>query len=225
MTKMNLITLLLFPVITGCVYVQPTLEPVGNYYLNPQADFSSVGKVVILEFENKSTHPAISGRLAETLAQSLQKTGVFNVGTLYQHDPAWQYLELEPGRGYDLAKLAAMRRQLKADAVLFGSVMHYQSYPRLSVGLKLKLVDLRDGKLLWAMDQFWDTTDKTIEKRIKRFFANQMRSGYDPMQWQLAITSPAMFNKFVVYEVAKTFPQNENSYRGNVLKVRVPHAD
>ena len=32
-----------------------------------------------------------------------------------------------------------------------------------------------------------------------------MRSSYGPMDWELLITSPRAFNKFVVYEIAETF--------------------
>ena len=67
------------------------------------------------------------------------------------------------------------------------------------------MVDLRIGKLLWAIEQIWDSTDKLVERRMKKFYKEYMRSNYGPMDWELLITSPRAFNKFVVYEVAETF--------------------
>jgi hypothetical protein len=41
---------------------------------------------------------------------------------------------------------------------------------------------------------------------MKQYYKNELRSGYEPMDWELMITSPRNFNRFVVYEVARTLP-------------------
>jgi hypothetical protein len=74
----------------------------------------------------------------------------------------------------------------------------------MAIGLRLKLVDLRDGQLLWALEQIWDSSDKTTEHRIKSYFKYQMRSGFAPLREQLVAISPLEFIKFVAYEVAET---------------------
>jgi hypothetical protein len=84
-------------------------------------------------------------------------------------------------------------------------VTQYSPFPRLAIGLKLKLIDLRDGALVWALEQFWDSTDKQIEERIEDFWKCQMRKGYDPLQYKMALVSPKMFLKFVAFETALTF--------------------
>ena len=74
----------------------------------------------------------------------------------------------------------------------------------MTIGLRLKLVDLRDGRLLWALEQIWDNSDKTTEYRIKDYFQYQKRSGFAPLREQLVTVSPLEFIKFVSYEVAGT---------------------
>jgi len=74
----------------------------------------------------------------------------------------------------------------------------------MTIGLRLKLVDLRDGQLIWAIEHIWDPTDKTTERRIKNYFQLQLRAGYAPLNEQLATVSSLSFIKFVTYEVAGT---------------------
>jgi len=72
------------------------------------------------------------------------------------------------------------------------------------IGLRLRLIDLRDGQLLWALEQIWDSADKTTEYRIRDYFRSQKRSGYAPLKEQLAVVSSLEFIKFVSFEVAET---------------------
>ena len=74
----------------------------------------------------------------------------------------------------------------------------------MTVGLRSKLLDLRDGQLVWALEQIWDSADKATEKRIKSYFKSEKRDGFAPLHEKLAAVSPLEFIKFVSYEVAGT---------------------
>ena len=144
-------------------------------------------------------------KLTRAVTESLQKKHLFTVQAFERSDPAWQKLDLESVSSYSMEELLVIRKQLRADAVLYGSITRYHPYPHLMVGLHLKMVDLRSGKLLWAIEQIWDSTDKLVERRMKKFYKEHMPSSYEPMNWELLTTSPRAFNKFVVYEIAETF--------------------
>lgn len=93
---------------------------------------------------------------------------------------------------------------LGVDSVLIGTVTSYKPYPHMSMGLHLKLIDLREGRILWKMEQVWDTADKTTAESIKKYFNQQLRSDFSPLDEKLAILSPINFMKFVTYDVART---------------------
>ena len=193
--------------LSGCTIVRtPSAQDTGHFYLNPHADISGVGKVVIFELDNRTSYPQLSETLTDDLSQALQKKHIFNLSTLHHTDPQWRNLDLDVSNSYSLAELASIRQQLKADAVLFGSLTRYDPFPHMLMSLHLKLIDLRSGKLLWAMEQVWDSSDKRLEQRMKRYYKDQLRTGYEPMDWELLITSPRNFNRFVVYEVSRTLP-------------------
>jgi len=105
---------------------------------------------------------------------------------------------------YSLEQLSAIHRTLKCNAVVIGTITEYQPYPHLTLGLRLRLINLDSAELLWALEQVWDTSDKTIDKRIRDYFNAQIRPGYEPLRQELVILSSLKFVKFVAYEVAET---------------------
>jgi len=206
--------LLLLPIILSACQFQRVTPPVPEYYyLNPDKDLSSVGRAALVELNNDSGYPQIPTDVTEALFQSLQKRQLFSLAVVRRNDPAWRSLQLEsPSQTqsmkvpptYSLEQLVSMRKTLKCDAVLIGTITQFKPYPHMAIGLRLKLVDLRDGGLLWALEQVWDSSDKATEYRIKSYFQYQMRSGYAPLREQLVAVSPLEFIKFVAYEVAAT---------------------
>ena len=93
---------------------------------------------------------------------------------------------------------------LDVDAAMVGTVTSYTPYPHMAIGLQIKLIDLRNGQVVWAIDQVWDTADKITEERIKRYYDRQVRSGLSPLDEQLAMLSSINFTRFVTYEVTET---------------------
>jgi hypothetical protein len=177
----------------------------GHYYIDPTANIRSIGKVVIVEFDNHSTNPEIPASATEAISEALQKKHMFAVRTIRPADEAWHSLDIENISSFAPKELLALRQQLNADAIIFGSVTQYYPYPHLLMGLNMKMVDLKRGKTAWAMEQVWDSSDKSMEIRMKQYSKDQMRSGYQPLDWQLFITSPRAFNKFIAAEIAQTF--------------------
>jgi hypothetical protein len=210
--------LLLLPFLLSACRFQRVSEPLHDYYyLNREKDLSTVGRTALVELDNKSSYPQISTDVTEVLFQALQKKQPFGLAVVRRDNPAWRSLQLDFNWDYQTQKnalavpptytldqLAAIRKTLKCDAVLVGTISQFRPHPHMAIGLRLKLVDLRDGQLLWALEQVWDNSDKTTEYRIKDYFQYQKRSGYAPLREQLVTLSPLEFIKFVAYEVAET---------------------
>jgi hypothetical protein len=201
----GMILLLLVVILSGCRTHSASAPVSDYYYLNPNNKLNTIGRVAIVEMDNDSSYPEISADITQALYQALQKRQVFGLTVIRQHDPSWRSLQLDRDSTYNLEKLSAIREALRCDGVLLGTVTEYRPYPHMAVGLRLKLLDLRDGQLQWAVEQVWDSADKTTEKRIKSYFKSEKRSGFAPLHEKLAAVSPLEFIKFVSYEVAGTF--------------------
>ncbi len=134
----------------------------------------------------------------------MQKKQVFGLTIIRQNDPSWRGLQLEPDSVYSLEEIQTIRTKLKCDGILIGTITEFSPHPHTAVGLRMKLLDLRDGQLIWAIEQVWDSTDKTIEQRTKNYLKQQRSSDLSSTQEQLVKISPLEFFKFVSYEIAET---------------------
>lgn len=192
---------------TGCHSVIVSEPPrTQHYYINPQANFSTVGRVALLELENSSSQPDLAETMTDELADELGKRHLFSIRRVRRSEPLWNAHELDNLKSHTLEDLADARRALNADAILFGDIRRYASFPHLQIGLNLRMIDTRSGHLIWAIEEIWDSSDKTLERRMKTYFRERLRGGYEPMDWHILTTSPRAFHQFVAYEVSQTLP-------------------
>ncbi|MBN1818891.1 MAG: hypothetical protein JW828_16125 [Sedimentisphaerales bacterium] len=190
---------------SGCTVVKPMVPDTGHYYINPQAEFSAIGKVVVFEPVCHAGPSDLGLELGDSVCRALQKKHLFNVIMLARSDPAWSALSLD-NESFSLEQMRQIRHSLNADAIVLGRVGDYQPYPHLLIGLHLKMLDLRNGHLVWGMEQIWDSSDKTVQQRMKAYHQNQLGKSFEPLYWQMLTTSPKAFHKFVSYEVSQTLP-------------------
>jgi len=199
-----MVSLFLAIALTGCQAHRSSVPAANYYYLAPDKDVSAVVRVALVELGNDSSYPQIAAEVTEALYQAMQKKQVFGLTVVRRNNPAWRSLQLETNSTYTLEQLVTIRRTLKCDGILLGTITHFRPYPHMAIGLRLKLLDLKDGQLLWALEQIWDTADKTTEQRIKSYFQRQMRSDFEPLREKLVAISSLRFMQFVAYEVAQT---------------------
>jgi hypothetical protein len=196
--------LLLIVSLSGCISNEMS-SPLGDYYyVNPEKSLSMIGRVTIVELDNNSSYPQMSTDITESLYQALQKKQVFGLTIIRQNDPLWRSLQLQGNSTYSLDQISAMYDTLKCDGILIGTITEFRPYPHMAIGLRLKLMDLRDGQLIWALEQIWDSAEKKTESRMRRYFKSQKSTGFTPLYEQLLDVSPLEFIKFVSYEVAGT---------------------
>ena len=198
------ILLLAASMMGGCRTIEHPESQAAYYYLNPGKTLTSVGRVAIVELDNDSSYPQVSTDVTASLFQGLQKKQVFGLTIIAANDPSWRSLQLDTGSTYGRDQMRAIRETLKCDGLLLGTITEFRPYPHMQIGLRLKLLDLRDGQLLWALEQVWDSADKSTEKRIKQYYKTEKRPAFAPLDEQLATVSPLEFIKFVSYEVAET---------------------
>jgi len=212
MKKIKILLLLLStPVLLtlSCEIYRTDLQQANFYYLNPEKNLSEIGRVVIVELNNSSSYPQISGDVTETLFQALQKKHIFGLTTLRQNDPMWRSLQIDLRAPHTFKKLSDIQKQLGCNTIITGTVTGYRPYPHTSVSLHLKLIDLTDGSLIWGLEQIWDSADKATEARIQQYCKQQGQTGPESMREQLTTISSLRFIKFVVYEVAESLrPKN-----------------
>ncbi len=204
MNSIKIILLLLLIFLSGCSTRIIGGAPATCYYLNPHKDLYTIGRVAIVELANDLSYPNVSTDVTEALFQALQKKQIFGLTIVRQSDTVWRNLQIGLNSTFNLEQLAAMHESLRCDAILVGTITGYKPYPHMAIGLRLKLIDLTDGQMLWAIEQIWDTTDKTTEERIKKYYSHSILPGSTSLEGKLGTVSSIKFVKFVVDDVGDT---------------------
>jgi len=182
--------------------VYEAMEPA--HYLSPKKDPGRLGRVVLVEFTNRSSYPEVSRDASEALYLALQKRQRFGLITVARTDPAWQALQIDPDGVLTPSQCEQIGKTFQCDGALVGILTEYRPFPHLVIGLWMRLVDLSDGQLVWAVEQVWDSGDRGTESRIKEYLEAETRSTRGSMADPLTVTSTLSFLKFVAYEVATT---------------------
>jgi hypothetical protein len=175
-----------------------------NFYRSHDSDIRRISRVVLVDLSEDLGRPEISERMTASLQEALLKPGLFHVDIVPAGHPDLRDLDLTKREPYTMQELAAIRKSLECDAILFGRVTSYRPYPGTQIGLFLRLVDLADGRLVWAVDDVWDTTNRKLAERMQKYYFDFVREGYKPADSEMLVMSTAAFQQFVSWEVVQT---------------------
>ncbi len=103
--------------------------------------------------------------------------------------------------------LKEIQRQTDADVALFSSVTAYQTYPPLLIGIKVTLVRIQDGAILWQFDDTLNAGDGPTNNDARRFFRQKLGIETDPPP-SPSVDSPTRFTRFAASVVARMFLQS-----------------
>lgn len=205
MTRFKILLCLQVVILSGCARQTFDKPATNSFYLNPAKDLKRLGRVVMVEPANYCTAHHITPDVTDALFQEIQKKQIFSLTKIRQNDPSWRSLQLDTDSNFRLEELSQIRKTVQCDAILVGTIVAFEPYPHMAISLRLRLIDLSDGRLLWAIEQVWDTTDKAVQDRIKGFYSpKRLLVGNKSLSGQLGSVSSLMFFKFVAYEVAAT---------------------
>lgn len=92
--------------------------------------------------------------------------------------------------------LAFLRREYGCDGVLFAELTAYHAYAPLAVGWRLKLVDARSGRIVWAADELFDATQPAVAHAARRFGETGFVLPFFHDENWLAVNSPRRFGRY-----------------------------
>ena len=207
-----LLVLILTGILLGGCDDSPREFAVNKHFLSSNEDVFDLSRVVFVELSDDTGNPRQAWSMTLELQKFLQDKD-FHTDCVRANDARCVDLPLRQLSALSLEQLNMMRKDLQCDAILFGRLTHFQPYPKLQIGVYAKLINLRDGKTVWAIDRVWDTTQRDTEDRIKYFVDLHMRTGYGPGKGRLALISPRMMQTYVAWEIARTIPSRNEVYK------------
>jgi len=96
-----------------------------------------------------------------------------------------------------------LREKLGLDAVLFARLTQYRAYEPLSVGWRLKLLDTEEPRIVWAVDEVFDSRVPGVAAAARRFAAHLPAAGGEAED---VLSSPRRFGRYTASAVFATIP-------------------
>ena len=113
----------------------------------------------------------------------------------------WTGLEVLPS-----GILNSLRKESGCDAVLFSELTEFRAYPPLAIGWRLKLVDVRQKKTLWAGDEHYNAGNPAVLTGARLYQKHAQVVLDDNANGWLAVNSPRRFGQYSIDNLLGTLP-------------------
>ncbi len=103
--------------------------------------------------------------------------------------------------------LESVRKHTGAESVLFPEITTYRAYPPLAIGLRMTLLEVQSGRVLWSVDDLLDAGNPTVSNGARQFYLDEMKGGSEtPFDSQSVLDSPRRFSRYVIATLLGTMP-------------------
>jgi hypothetical protein len=133
----------------------------------------------------------------------------------------WTGAEILPADFFD-----SLQRAYGCDAVLFCQLTAFRAYVPLTVGWRLKLVDIHSQKIIWSADEAFDAGEPVVARGAKQFqkkqqnisgevksllktllkYADRQPPSALEDQWAI-LNSPRYFSQYSAAKLLQTLPE------------------
>jgi hypothetical protein len=193
----------------------PPAPTTYSHYHVDKWDWAAVARVLVLPPLNESAYTRADEEFHAALTGELQRLGRFEVVAGPPDDCARLAATIHRDGTFDEALMLELARVTKADVVIHVTVTHYSPYPRPRMGLVVQAVSPAQGKVVASVDGLWDTTDAGIAEAVRTYYRqrpkplpprvrNHQIVSDDAFAEELALDSPALFQRWVAHVVSET---------------------
>jgi len=195
---------------TGCASISGLLEAFKckktRAELSPDIGKMAIEKVVVLPLINNTEYPDAGRLVTKALCTEMKKLSKFKVLQISESElverlfPGSVMRPEEPNPRE--AEIVAAAHE--ADAVVMGNVTRYMPYPPMVVGISVKMIHARTGKVVWSVDEVYDGSLREVMNLSKQYCAKMEKTTEPVHDWRKPFVSIRYFTQFVCYEVART---------------------
>ncbi len=175
-------------------------------YLRSAASLHSLHRVAMMPLDGGESAAPQARQMTGSLVKAVEERHLFQLTVVAADEPSVSATGLDWGKPIALEQMQQLRQSLGCDAILMGALTNCRPYPHMQMGLKLRLIDLRSGVLVWGIDNIWDGRDVATAKRMERYYKRRTSDAAEPLDWRVMLVSPAAFGEFVAADVALTLP-------------------
>jgi hypothetical protein len=102
--------------------------------------------------------------------------------------------------------LSVIRREYRADAVMFVDLTVYKAYQPLSIGLRAKLAMIDDARLVWTFDNVFAAENPVVARSAARFLQAGGENDLPSDLNSAVLESPGQFASYALSTMFSTLP-------------------
>jgi hypothetical protein len=172
--------------------------PVSSY-LGDSQDLRLCRRVLVLPIQTTNMTASIRKDLEGALLSELSSQGRFQV--LRMEPASREGKEIYPTerRGkIDPDLVVDLGRRYQADALLLTRVTQWFPYKPPRLGLRIQLVSVHSGKVIWAIDQTWDAGTERTRLDLIDYARTTLAPQENLHGWAFLTLSPRRFGRFAL---------------------------
>jgi hypothetical protein len=187
---------------------------VDNTYMDPALKPGEIRRVLLVPVKNAShysEHTDITLPVNALLELQVRKEKQFEFvryGDVLSTDQkkVIDAMDIEAKGSYDADALFNLAREINVEAVLFSTVTHYRPLKPLVFGIKFNLVDIRRGRIVWAADEVFDSSQDDVKNLARAWYYDNCDTAGNPgLKWQVVLNSMKDYIRFCISEVVGTY--------------------
>jgi len=218
---LNLPPLLLIPLAlalslttTGCQSIKDKVMPASMIKQEPTNIYNQgqlpeyIKRVVVMPIYYEFHEGEFLARLDDTFLAEINKTARFETVRVNRDDlqslfGARQMSSVSMLPADFVEKLAQF---YAVEAVLMVDLTHYDPYKPIAIGIRSKLVDLKNLQIIWAFDDVFDAGSPGIANSARSYHIAHNRNLYPLDNAQSVLQSPQRFSKYIAYVIFNSLP-------------------
>ena len=169
---------------------------------------ATMNRVAVLPSAHPEEDVAILTNFDNTIYSELTKNKLFE---LVRVDRAYLkkhfgFEQIDSTQSLPASMISRIFQDFGAQGVLFTDVTDYHPYRPIRVGLRSKLVDLRDGNIVWIFDDIFDASQPNVSAAAQRYARRSSTDRFPLDTAESMLQSPQRFTRYVMHETFATVP-------------------
>lgn len=206
MIRPRALALVLLVAAGGCAFLDVTPDPVPG--LVPSGGTAGGSqpfrRVVFMPIEPADPAAAPQAELLRRgIEAALARRNLFETVPVSQHDLVDIDLASARSQGtYKTDDLILASRRFGADGVLYGVLTQFAAYPHVRVGVRLYLLDCRNGRVPWATETLLDAGDRLVAQDVHNYHDVHLAKSPSLLDYERILRSPRMFSDYAASRIA-----------------------
>jgi hypothetical protein len=190
----------------SCGLVHPPRPIPVHAWFADDLDLAPVRRVIVLPFVEANGVDAKVEEIRSEFFRELTKVQRFELLPLPTGANEDRLLLDAATRGrLSVEALVELGRRYNVDGVLFGTITAYRPYQPPHLGLRVQLVSLHTGGIVWEADAVYDSVDERVQEDLRHYVKSQLAPEQSMHDWQINMLSPRRYSAYVANRLVRSW--------------------